>query len=52
MMRLCYYARTPPEPPQGLVVFVVRFAEVIMGPIYAGESCRRQRDSGQNGARM
>jgi hypothetical protein len=43
MMRRYDYARTPPEAPEGVVVFVVRFAEVVMAATYAGAICRRQR---------
>jgi hypothetical protein len=32
MMRPFDYARAPPEPRKGLMVFVVVFADVIMGP--------------------
>ncbi len=46
-MRLYDYARTPPEAPEGLVVFVVRFAEVVMAVTYAGEIYARQRPFGE-----
>jgi hypothetical protein len=32
MMRLFDYARTPPEPPKGLVLVVVLVVALIMGP--------------------
>jgi hypothetical protein len=48
-MRRYDYARTPPEAPRGLVVFVVRFADVVMAATYAGEICRRQRLFGSLG---
>ena len=32
MMRLFDYARTPPEPPEGLVLVVVLVVALIMGP--------------------
>jgi hypothetical protein len=32
MMRLSDYARTPPEPPEGLVLVVVLVVANIMGP--------------------
>src|ERR1043166_4721113 len=37
------YARTPPEPRQGLVVLVVVFAVSFMARTYAGGNCCRQR---------
>jgi hypothetical protein len=43
-MRLFDYARTPPEPPEGLVVLVLRLvAVVIMARTYAENFDRRQR---------
>jgi hypothetical protein len=42
-MRPLDYARTPPEPRQGLVVLVVVFAVSVMAQTYAGEICARQR---------
>ncbi|CCD97131.1 conserved hypothetical protein [Bradyrhizobium sp. ORS 375] len=37
------YARTPPESPWGLVVFVVRLVEVDMARDHRGGRFRRQR---------
>ncbi|MGJ5180473.1 hypothetical protein ACQR16_24900 [Bradyrhizobium oligotrophicum] len=37
------YARTPPEAPEGLVVFVVRLVEVDMAWDHKGARNRRQR---------
>jgi hypothetical protein len=42
-MRPLNYARTPPEPPKGLVVLVVVFAVSVMARTYAGEICWRQQ---------
>ena len=43
VMRSFDYARTPPEAPEGFVVFAVRLVVVIMARTYAGEFGRRQR---------
>jgi hypothetical protein len=43
MMRSFDYARTPPEAPEGSVVFAVRLVVVIMAPAYAGDFDWRQR---------
>src|SRR6185437_2634008 len=37
------YVRTAPEPSEGFVVLVVRFADVGMGATYERDFCRRQR---------
>jgi len=42
-MRPFDYARTPPEPPEGLVVLVVRLVEVVMARTYAENFYCRQR---------
>jgi len=42
-MRPLDYARTPPEPVEGLVVLVVVFADSVMVRTYAGQICWRQR---------
>jgi hypothetical protein len=42
MMRSYNYARTPPEAPEGLPVFVVRFALVNMVRELMGRADRRQ----------
>jgi hypothetical protein len=42
-MRSFDYARTPPEAPEGLVVFEVRLVVVIMAAAYAGDFHGRQR---------
>jgi len=43
LMRPFDYARTPPEPPEGLVVLVVRLVEIVMARTYAENFPRRQR---------
>jgi hypothetical protein len=43
MMRSSDYARTPPEAPETLPVFVVRLLVAIMAGTYAQELRRRQR---------
>ena len=42
-MRSFDYARTPPEAPEGLPVFVVRLVAVSMIGTYGGGEGRRQR---------
>jgi hypothetical protein len=43
MMRSFDYARTPPEAPKGLPVFVVRLVIVVMARDPKGRLLRRQR---------
>jgi hypothetical protein len=44
-MRSFDYARTPPEPPEGALVFAVRLVVIDMARTYAAAWCRRQRVS-------
>ena len=48
-MRMVSYARTPPEAPGGLVVFVVHLLFEVMARAYAGDFSWGQRGSDQNG---